>query len=145
MTHNHTVSIVIFRNASGKTISITVPIRRLWGIAVALVAIVVVLGIGLYLSYSSNIQQVAYTQLQNENRKQARAIKELNSQFERLEDSLLELIEKEEELGLLLGEARVLRKKKLKKKTVISAFSHASSPKQPVRLLCITVPIAGMM
>ena len=75
-----------------------------------LVRLFVLLIIGVYLSYGSEIKELSYNNLKQENQKQYRDLREINNEYDYIRESLAALIEKEEQLELLLGRAIVKKK-----------------------------------
>ena len=106
------LTFVIFKSNSGKSRSITLSIKSLKIIIGSFVVLILLLFGGIYLSYNTNIQQVAYNQLKKENAKQAKDLKNLHEQFDLIKDDLVDLIEKEETLEGVLGKAKIKKKRK---------------------------------
>ncbi len=110
MKSNKEISIVIFKRNSGKSFSLNISSRKLQFFISGLVLAFITLGVGIYLSYNTNIQQVAYNQLKKEHFKQTQELKVLTDELDFFQNNLNHLIEKEEELAQLLGKA-VIKKK----------------------------------
>ena len=102
---------MIFNNSSGKTRSLNISSVALkwWG--GGFFSLVVLLLLGVYLSYGSEIKELSYNKLKQENQEYYRELKGLNSDYESIKETLSQLIEKEEQLELLLGKAIVKKKK----------------------------------
>ncbi len=116
MSQDNTISFVIFKNNSGKSYTLTIRQGRLQLFSICLLVALVALGIGIYLSYNTNIQQAAYNKLKKDYSQKTEAIKVLNEEIDFIKNDMVDLIEKEERLELLLGKATV--KKKLRKKNI---------------------------
>ena len=101
---------MIFKSSSGKSHSINVNVKTLQLIVFGIVMAFATLGAGIYLSYNTNIQKVAYNQLKKEYSKQATELKQISDDLNYMQFNLNKLIEKEEELELILGKAIVKKK-----------------------------------
>ncbi len=126
MKQSSSFTFVIFKNRSGKSYSITMSLKKLQIIIGSVFALIILLCVGIYMSYDTNIQQVAYTQLKKENTKQEADLKKLHEQLELIKDDLVDLIEKEEMLEGLLGKVRL---KKKRKKVATKTFKRAYNKK----------------
>ncbi|RAP27393.1 hypothetical protein DID78_06140 [Candidatus Marinamargulisbacteria bacterium SCGC AG-343-D04] len=138
--NTNTISFVIFKNNSGKSTSLTLQTRQIKLICAGILLTFLTLGIGIYLSYNTNIKQVAYSQLKKENRHYQEKIKNITETYEQMSTELSSLIEKEEELELLLGKVHVKRRKKKRKK--VKAYNKEfskllNSPKDSIEKLYI--------
>ena len=116
MSNDNTISFVIFKNNSGKSYTLTISQNKLKIASISLLAALIALGVGIYLSYNVNIQQAAYNKLKKDYSQKMESIKVLNEEIDFIKNDMIDLIEKEERLELLLGKARV--KKKLRKKNI---------------------------
>lgn len=116
MKKENTISFVIFKNNSGKSYTLTVNQSRFHFFGATVLVSLIALGVGIYLSYNVNVQQAAYNKLKKDYSKKTEAIKVLNEDIDFIKNELMDLIEKEERLELLLGEAKV--KKKLRKRNI---------------------------
>tara|TARA_Y100001970_G_C14229147_1_gene857523 strand:+ start:54 stop:983 length:930 start_codon:yes stop_codon:yes gene_type:complete len=116
MSNDNTISFVIFKNNSGKSYTLTISQNKLKIASISLLAALIALGVGIYLSYNVNIQQAAYNKLKKDYSQKMESIKVLSEEIDFIKNDMIDLIEKEERLELLLGKARV--KKKLRKKNI---------------------------
>ncbi|MBH37728.1 hypothetical protein CL658_01710 [bacterium] len=116
MSKEKTISVVIFKNNSGKSYTLTISQAKVQLISIGIIGTLIALGVGIYLSYNVNIQQAAYNKLKKDYSQKTEAIKVLNEEIDFIKSEIMDLIEKEERLELLLGKATV--KKKLRKKNI---------------------------
>ena len=107
MSNDNTISFVIFKNNSGKSYTLTISQNKLKIASISLLAALIALGVGIYLSYNVNIQQAAYNKLKKDYSQKMESIKVLNEEIDFIKNDMIDLIEKEERLELLLGKARV--------------------------------------
>ena len=96
---------------------------------VATILIAVVLGVcalvgGSYMMYNTSIRHSQLTALKVENTSNQSELRQLNQQLDSLKKDMVGLLEREEELRLLLGESQVRKRyKKRKKKRLTTAKS----------------------
>jgi len=110
MSTESKLSFVIFKQKHGKSLSFSLSYFSLSLIVFSVVASIVALGTGIYYSFNANYRQSAYIALKQERNQQSDYIEELDEQFVQIKDQLTDLIEKEEQLELLLGKALVKKK-----------------------------------
>ncbi len=108
------ISFMIFAKSSGKSLVFNITESRLKTIFITFFAAIIILIIGIYLSYNTNLKEAAYKQLKKENKIQEKQLVNLSNQIMIVEDQMTKLIEREEELDGLLGDQRP--KKRYKKK-----------------------------
>ena len=111
MSHKSIISLLIFKNKTGKSFSINISETFLrWAVFSIAILLISIIG-GIYFTYNKNIQHVAYNQLKKDYIKQQDILTVLNDKIDFFENDLSRLIEKEESLELLLGKAHIKKKK----------------------------------
>ena len=114
MKKNNSISLVIFKNSTGRSLKWTVKTSTIQYISLGIFVTLSLLGTSVYFSYNTNIQQATYKQLQRENSLKDEKIKKIDERLTTIQHQLSNIIEKEQSLELLLGEAKIQSKKKKK-------------------------------
>ena len=110
------ISFMIFAKSSGKSITFNITETRLKTLFISFLLAIVLLIIGIYLSYNTNLKEAAYRQLKKENKAQEKQLIDISNQMMIVQDQMTKLIEREEELEVLLGDQRPKRYSKKKNK-----------------------------
>jgi Tfp pilus assembly protein PilO len=111
MSKKNTISFLVFNDNSGKSRSFKLTINSIVSMFVVVILGLVLLGVGVFFSFSEEIDQLSYNKLKQDNDELNSAIKVIDTNYESLEVTILDLIEKEEQLELLLGKATIKKKK----------------------------------
>ena len=111
MSKKNTLSFLVFNDNSGRSRSFKLTINSIVSMFVLVFFGLVLLGVGVFFSFSEEIDQLSYNNLKQENEELNIAIDVIGSNYENLEVTILDLIEKEEQLELLLGKATIKKKK----------------------------------
>ncbi len=110
------ISFMVFAKSSGKSLVFNITETRLKTIFISFITAIIILIVGIYLSYNTNLKEAAYKQLKKENKIQEKQLIDLSNQIMIVEDQMTKLIEREEELDVLLGDQRPKRRYKKKNK-----------------------------
>ena len=111
MSKKNTISFLVFNDNSGKSSSFKLSVSSIFTISFTVLFALILLGVGVFFSFSEEIDQLSYNNLKQENENLSAKLSEISLNYENLEVTLLDLIEKEEQLELLLGKARIKKKK----------------------------------
>lgn len=111
MSSKNTISFLVFNDNSGKSSSFKLSLTSIFTILFSVIFGLVLLGVGVFFSFSEEIDQLTYNNLKQENDNLEQKLNEISNNYENLEVTILDLIEKEEQLELLLGRATIKKKK----------------------------------
>ncbi|RAP30782.1 hypothetical protein DID76_03295 [Candidatus Marinamargulisbacteria bacterium SCGC AG-414-C22] len=120
--NNDRLSFMIFSRGKETSFSFDISYTRLKVIIFSVFVGICSLVIGIYLSYNTNLNEAAYKQLKNEHKIQEKEIIDINNQMLIIKSELNKLVEREEELDLLLGDARPKKKRRKKKNKKLIQF-----------------------
>ena len=115
MGSKNTISFLVFNDNSGKSSSFKLSLTSIFTLCFGVLFGIILLGVGVFFSFSEEIDQLSYNNLKQEKDNLEQKLTEISSNYENLEVTILDLIEKEEQLELLLGRATI--KKRAEKKS----------------------------
>ena len=117
-------SFIIVMPGGGRSISLRLSRIVLSMILTTMTVLLISLGVGIYLTSTATYKSQAYTSLEIENQVLKKSISEINDNVDQLQSQYIKIVDKEDELKLLLGDIKLRGRNYYQKKKIKSKINN---------------------